>query len=110
MPRGRAKKTQAAIYQARLELTRRAVDAEVEGGNLRGALRMVLGFAEEVALEGERARKAEKLRYERTLTRAEHARLRAAWVKVVSDVLGEVGLWLPDGAGWDEVMREAGEE
>ena len=67
--RGRKPKAEkvAEHYQVRLENARRAVGHELARGNLHAALRLVLGFAEDVAMRSDSAEAVYMLQFERRL-------------------------------------------
>jgi hypothetical protein len=96
MGRKRTAEKVAATYRTRLDVTRVGIDAELGRGDLRAALRILLGFAEDVAMSFESARRVSLLRAERRLTPAQYAAVQEAWRKAVLDVMGEVGLFLPE--------------
>lgn len=96
MGRKRSVEKVAALYRARLDGLRVGISVELGRGDVRAALRLLLGFAEDVALASESARRVSPLRAERRLTPAQLARVQEAWRKAVLDAVGEIGLFLPE--------------
>jgi hypothetical protein len=88
---------QAARYQARLASLKTQVDAEVRRGDLRAALRMVLGFGEDMAMESDAVRAVEMFQFHRGhLSPQQHDKLREAWRKAMNAAMGEIVLFLPE--------------
>lgn len=107
MARGPGVERRAARYQSRLRETQRAVETELQRGELHAALRLVLGYAESQAIESDEVKAVALYPWQAHLSRAEGARLRAAWVHAINEVVGAVGMWMPDRPEQERIKREA---
>lgn len=101
MPRKPSAEKQAARYQARQDALRKSVKHWLEMGDVGAALRIALGWAETMAMEHPQVEKTYMLQFRTPgraglppLTFEQEDECKAAFVRAVNVVLGELGLWL----------------